>query len=391
MSDTIYSSFFSEKRMKNPSRGRFIASMLSVGGVYIFLKGMYINTMVETAQKSNAVKEDVMKAAKETYDASMRDGIKILPPEKPNCIKMIEGDNSEIKKAKDYMSDMPFHPIEDSQYINMTSNCALFIQNRGYLLPKVTQEEKHFPIAYSILTYKDVHQTERLLRSVYRPQNTYCIHVDQKASDTMRSAMSSIAKCFPNVFLASDPVKVIYAGYSRLLADIHCMQDVLKRKEKWKYYINLASQAFPLKSNREIVKILKVYNGSNDIEGIVGPRLDGIRRRFEFHFDTVFKNGQYIVDRTEKRKSKPPHNLSIVRGSAYGIFSRAFVHFIVNNNIAKDFLEWTKDTYSPDEFYWSTLHHVQSNPHLHTPGGYAGMYTLPFIYGVGKFGNTFVA
>ena len=69
----------------------------------------------------------------------------------------------------------------------------------------------------------------------------------------------------------------------------------------------------------------------------------------------------------------PPHDIDIVRGSAYGIFSRKFVEFILNDDRAKDLLEWSRDTYSPDEHYWATLHHTYSNPHLHTPGGYSGV------------------
>ena len=44
------------------------------------------------------------------------------------------------------------------------------------------------------------------------------------------------------------------------------MTDMLKLNRNWKYYLNIASQAFPLKTNAELVKILKAYNGSNDIE-----------------------------------------------------------------------------------------------------------------------------
>jgi len=73
---------------------------------------------------------------------------------------------------------------------------------------------------------------------------------------------------------------------------------------------------------------------------------------------------------------RPPHEIDIVRGSAYGIFSRKFVEFVVNDRRAKDLLEWSQNTYSPDEHYWATLHHTFYNPHLHTPGGYAGFIML---------------
>jgi hypothetical protein len=35
--------------------------------------------------------------------------------------------------------------------------------------------------------------------------------------------------------------------------------------KKWKYFINLTGQEFPLKTNQEIVKILKSYKGANDV------------------------------------------------------------------------------------------------------------------------------
>jgi len=68
----------------------------------------------------------------------------------------------------------------------------------------------------------------------------------------------------------------------------------------------------------------------------------------------------------------PPHGIQIVRGSSYGVFSRAFVEFVVSNWRAKDLLEWLRETYRPDEYYWSTLHHLYYNPQLLTPGGYPG-------------------
>ena len=43
---------------------------------------------------------------------------------------------------------------------------------------------------------------------------------------------------------------------------------------------------------------------------------------------------------------------------------------------AKALLEWSRLTYSPDEHYWATLHHTYGNPHLNTPGAFAGAYAL---------------
>jgi hypothetical protein len=42
------------------------------------------------------------------------------------------------------------------------------------------------------------------------------------------------------------------------------MKDLLKYK-KWKYFINLTGQDYPLKTNLDIVRILKAFKGANDV------------------------------------------------------------------------------------------------------------------------------
>ena len=56
------------------------------------------------------------------------------------------------------------------------------------------------------------------------------------------------------------------------------MKDLVRSDVKWKYLINLAGQAFPMKTNEELVQILKVFNGSNDAAGRTGEAV--IRKRY---------------------------------------------------------------------------------------------------------------
>jgi len=180
--------------------------------------------------------------------------------------------------------------------------------------------------------------------------------------------MHALAKCFNNVFISSRAERIVYAGFSRLQADINCMKDLVEHKTRWTYLINLAALSFPLQTPEEMVKILRIYNGSNDIEGIYGQRV--LRHRFELewieHLDTN------SVNKTGQNNPAPPDNIDIVRGSAYGVFSRAFVQFVLKDSKALNLLEWSRHTFSPDEHYWATLHHLYTNPHLQTPGGYSG-------------------
>ena len=45
------------------------------------------------------------------------------------------------------------------------------------------------------------------------------------------------------------------------------MEDLIQHHSDWKYVINLPSQQFPLKTNEDLVHILTILNGSNEIKG----------------------------------------------------------------------------------------------------------------------------
>lgn len=107
---------------------------------------------------------------------------------------------------------------------------------------------------------------ERLLRAIYAPQNIYCVHLDRKSQGSVFSAIENIVSCFPNVFLVSKPVNVVYAAWPRVQADLNCMADLYNANTKWKYFINLCGQDFPLKTNLEMVRMLQGLRGDNSLE-----------------------------------------------------------------------------------------------------------------------------
>ena len=55
---------------------------------------------------------------------------------------------------------------------------------------------------------------------------------------------------------------------SVLLPEINCMRDLVRYyRRQFYYFINLTGQEFPLRTNLELVRIARVFNGSNDIAG----------------------------------------------------------------------------------------------------------------------------
>lgn len=281
----------------------------------------------------------------------------------PDCNALLAGNEDEIIFTQEMLYKEVRHQIRDGDYAVMTQNCINFVTQRQYPMEPFSKEEAKYPLAYILTVHKNAEQVERLLRAIYSPQNVYCLHVDENSPHTLQEALSSIAECFPNVFIVSEAVSVVYAGFSRLEADIKCMHDLISSPIKWNYLINLCGQDFPLKTNMEIIRYLKSLKGKNDIPGVIPPKDDqNLLRRFQYSHVVTSTRGINQVTMTKYRKSPPPHNLTIHFGNAYNFFKREFVEYALKNKIACELLEWMRDVYSPDEYYWATLQFIPGVP-----------------------------
>uniref|UniRef100_A0A4W6GBK8 Glucosaminyl (N-acetyl) transferase 3, mucin type n=1 Tax=Lates calcarifer TaxID=8187 RepID=A0A4W6GBK8_LATCA len=241
----------------------------------------------------------------------------------------------------------------------------IFKLSRKYLLFPLSQEEEDFPLAYSMVVHHKVQNFERLLRAIYAPQNIYCIHVDKKAAASVLSAIKAITSCFPNVFMVSKAVSVVYSAWPRVQADLNCMADLYNASTKWKYFINLCGQDFPLKTNLEIVRALRSLKGGNSLES---EKLPGEKRwRVTVAHEIVDGKIQVLlllsyVFITCQVKQPPPFNLPILSGNAYIVVNRGYIHSVLKDNRILALIEWAKDTYSPDEFLWATIQRIPGVP-----------------------------
>ncbi|CAL1543890.1 unnamed protein product [Lymnaea stagnalis] len=280
-----------------------------------------------------------------------------------DCTRML---TSKVNNSEYLQSVREITPTE---ILADTISCERFKTTYGFLrYPNVTQEELEFPIAFNILFHTSLHQVLILLRAIYHPHNVYCLTMDIKSSPLLLGAVMSLARCLPNVFVASRLHDIVYGGFSRLMADVDCMADLVKHPVRWKYVINMPGQQFPLRSNQELVNILKMFNGTNNIEVLTSDK--GILRdRFDRKFVTAWdkSNRQWKMKTTGKELPLPPHGFQIAKGSAYGCFTRQFVDFVLSHPAARDLLQWSRHVASPDEYFWSTLHNSRV---VEVPGGY---------------------
>ncbi|KAL5020366.1 hypothetical protein ScPMuIL_003258 [Solemya velum] len=265
-----------------------------------------------------------------------------------NCRKIFENDKTAISDARDLAKSYKRkYRMGPKRYQELAGNCASFRSTRGYMDTPVNEEEAMFPIAISVLVFKEIDAFERLLRSIYRPQNVYCVHVDTKSDDSFRAAVLAIVNCFENVLMANKSYPIWYDDPNMLLADVGCMRVLWYTSVDWKYYTNLAGTDFPLRTNLEIVKILKVFNGFNDVEG----KLTGDARW----------RWTDIIDRV-------PLKLQPLKGSIHVTVNRDFVEYVMTNRTAADLLTWVYKAHYPEETYYSTLNH---NPKLGIRGTFS--------------------
>jgi len=244
--------------------------------------------------------------------------------------------------------------LSESFYLNATKDCPSYIQDRGFLMLSLSKEERDFPIAYSMVIHEKIEMFERLLRAIYTPDNVYCVHVDLKSPEIFKEAVRAIVSCLTNVFVASNLENVIYASWSRVQADINCMQDLLKSPVQWRYLLNTCGNDFPIKTNGEMIQSLKLLNGKNSLES---ETVKSKKVRWQYHHNVT----DFVI-RTDVTKSPPPIQSPMFTGNAYFVVSREFVDHIFKSEEIQDFMKWAKDTYSPDEHIWATLQRMHSVP-----------------------------
>ncbi|XP_068953624.1 beta-1,3-galactosyl-O-glycosyl-glycoprotein beta-1,6-N-acetylglucosaminyltransferase 3 [Petaurus breviceps papuanus] len=295
--------------------------------------------------------------SKESCKDKLYQTLKLPPRNSINCSLITRGNPEAVAQAAliKLEKKLKRKPLTEDQYLNMTQDCAHFKASQRFIQFPLSKEEEDFPIAYSMVIHEKIENFERLLRAVYAPQNIYCIHVDEKSPKIFKEAVRAISSCFPNVFVTKKLVKVVYASWSRVQADLNCMEELLQSSVPWKYLLNTCGTDFPIKTNAEMVKSLKLLNGKNSMESEIPPNYK--KGRWKYHYEV--KNR---IFQTNKIKKPPPHGLPMFVGSAYIVASRDFIQHLFKSPDAQKLIEWVKDTYSPDEHLWSTLHRMPWMP-----------------------------
>nr|XP_061795733.1 beta-1,3-galactosyl-O-glycosyl-glycoprotein beta-1,6-N-acetylglucosaminyltransferase 7-like [Nerophis lumbriciformis] len=257
----------------------------------------------------------------------------------------------------------------ESYITNNNLQCSHLMRDLHFITRPLSRKERDYPLAFILTVHKELKLFLRVLRAIYTPQNIYCVHVDAKAPQEYKEAIQKLVSCFDNIFLSSRSENVTYAGFSRLKADLHCMADLAKSKVGWKKVVNMCGQDFPIMSNLELVQYMqsKEWRDINMTPGVKQPI--PFRHRTERQHKEIVGSHVALIG---LKKDPPPHKMQIYFGTAYYALTRGFVDFVLKSPKARDLLEWSRDTYSPDEHYWVTLNHMAEAPGSNPDGGWEG-------------------
>lgn len=225
-----------------------------------------------------------------------------------------------------------------------------------------------YSIAYTITLERRAEQSLRMLLSIYHHDNVYCLHPNAKFGMHYYTIFRKVSECIPNIILPDRIFEIRVKTHNRLKAEMECYKKLVKVSIPWKYGINIPSTAFPLYNNSYIVRYLRSKPYEVTINWQVPNDSHFLSRAKYVYVPKTIEGGERVLVRTSRKKKPPPENIRIFRKGSLFIGTRIFYEFLAESPLAKSFLEWTKDSKNPENFFYSSLYkHYQSN--LQPKGG----------------------
>ncbi|EYC12889.1 hypothetical protein Y032_0045g1142 [Ancylostoma ceylanicum] len=179
-----------------------------------------------------------------------------------DCEKIVEGDKSAIEKAKLWTYDTD--SIEELLF-SADNRCRAIEQLFGFNKKIVTPNELQYPLAYGAVVYKNLIQVLFMLSAFYRPHNEYCVAVSGSANKIFKFFMAQLGKCFSNIHVMNRP-SISWGSFEIINSTWACAELLSRSRTKWMYYQQLAGVDVPLKTNLEMVEILKKWNNTVNSE-----------------------------------------------------------------------------------------------------------------------------
>ena len=187
--------------------------------------------------------------------------------------------------------------------------------------------------------FSDPRNLELTLATIFRPHNSYCVHVDHKSDILFRSTVSSLLECyrtrFPGSYIYPATVshEVYWGHFSIVSAELSCIRDLLTNGRDWRYALDMAGSEVMLATNLDLVTKIRQNDGKKFASSFPMPE-DFKRARVTVKRDFHDPAGL----RELGPQDPPPHNISLYAGGKSWVLPRQFLTFLTLHPVAKDFL-----------------------------------------------------
>ena len=278
----------------------------------------------------------------------------VVTPLTPNCTLLFEGSECEVERVQNGSHILSRKDNVSMNFMKWTEdNCTQYkqkLENNVY----TTKEEVTFPLAFALIVHDSPSQVFRLLKVLYRPHNIYCIHYDNKSSQDTKHLFNNLAVCIDNIITPTNFIEVHWGHRSLMEAQMNCFKNLLKKHNSypWRYVITLCGKELPLRTNREIVYLLKSLNGTSAVHALSTPDWEQKRFTHKWTQDEMQPSKYYP---TQELAGPIPFNLTIYKSMVYFALSPEFVEYVLYDPVAVALIRFLKDAYIPEEHFYSTL------------------------------------
>ncbi len=206
-------------------------------------------------------------------------------------------------------------------------------------------------IAYLLLVHRFPNQFKRLFKAIYHLDNHYVIHIDKRSGIGLQEEIKDFLSHFPNTTLLKSE-NAIWGGYSLVDAELRGINKLLKMSNKWKFFINLSGQDFPLKSQEYIREYLSAHQGKEFLKVLdqKKTRPDTLHRIYNY----VYENADEVVSHPIIERKFIP-NITPYIGNQWMILSREFCEFVTHSPEVKKFKDFYRNTLIADEGFFQTV------------------------------------
>lgn len=207
-------------------------------------------------------------------------------------------------------------------------------------------------ILYVILVHSHPDFACRMINALHEQQHTFVVHVDLKY-DEIYYRMKKLTRNLTNVYIMDDRINVIWGGFTVVNATLAGMNYAWKSKRHFDYMIDISGTTYPIKSNKEIKETLSQKQNAIYMDVHDEPN----RPTGDMWHQFIECDG--ILHRIGRLPIIRGMNMHV--GSQWFALPRHAVIWILESELARDYVHYAKYVVVADEHYFATL--IKNSPY----------------------------